>query len=91
MIHKMSLMNTLRRMRPIGIGLFLALLSLTALPLTALADEPEPYDARLLGYPSPPNVQLEGGSTALTWLLLVVLGVLTIAVLFKDAKRTHLD
>lgn len=67
----------------------LALLGVMIAPLTALADDPEPYDARLLGYPQ--SVQLESGSTALSWLLLVVLGLLVFGVLFKDAKRTHLD
>ena len=52
-------------------------------------DEPEIYDARLLGYDK--TVQLDSGSTALSWVLLIVLGVVTLGVLFKDAKRTHLD
>jgi hypothetical protein len=55
----------------------------------AADDESTSYDARVEGYPQ--KVQLDSGSTALTWLLFVVLGVLTLAVLFKDAKRTHLD
>jgi len=68
----------------------LTLLSVLLAPALALADDaPEPYDARMLGYPG--NVQLDGGGTALSWIVLVLLGVLTIAVLFKDAKRTHLD
>jgi hypothetical protein len=52
-------------------------------------DEPDIYDARLLGYDK--TVQLDSGSTALSWVLLIVLGVVTLGVLFKDAKRTHLD
>jgi heme/copper-type cytochrome/quinol oxidase subunit 2 len=62
-----------------------------ATPMTARASEDEPtsYDARIEGYPQ--KVQLDAGSTALTWLLLIVLGVLSVAVLFKDAKRSHLD
>ena len=47
------------------------------------------YDARLEGYEN--NVTLDAGGTGLTWLLLVVLGVLCIGVLFKSGKRTHLD
>jgi hypothetical protein len=59
-------------------------------PLKVLADEAPPvYDARLEGYKV--NVQLDSGSTALTWLLLIALGVLCLGVLFKDAKRSHLD
>jgi len=52
-------------------------------------DEPTEYDARLLGYDK--TVQLDSGSTALSWVLLIVLGIVTLGVLFKDAKRTHLD
>ena len=62
-------------------------------------------DARYYGFvdPSAPvtagggqqpgvNVELEEpGSVALTYLLLMVLGVLGIGVLFKSARRTHLD
>src|SRR3712207_3372631 len=60
-------------------------------PMTALAqDEAEKfYDGRLEGYPK--NVTLEGGSTALTWILLMLLGAFCIGVLFKSARRTHLD
>ncbi len=52
-------------------------------------DEDKTYDARILGYPN--TVQLDSGSTALTWLLLAVMGIITASVLFKDAKRSHLD
>lgn len=59
-------------------------------PLIALAeDEKEPYDARLEGYGS--SVTLDSGGAGLTWLLLLVMGVLCIGVLFKSAGRTHLD
>jgi hypothetical protein len=59
-------------------------------PLSVLAqDEPKIYDARLEGYEN--NYTLDAGGTGLTWLLLVVLGALCIGVLFKSAKRTHLD
>jgi hypothetical protein len=62
-------------------------------PLVALAapqeQEREILEARLEGYPQ--VVALEGGSTAFTWILLIVLTLLAIGALFKDAKRTHLD
>ena len=62
-------------------------------PTVALAargePEREPVDARLEGYSS--NVTLEGGGSALTWILLVVCGGLIFGGLFKDAKRSHLD
>jgi len=43
-------------------------------------------EGRLEGYP-----KLTGGSTALTWLFMGFLGVIALASLFKNAKRTHLD
>ena len=59
-------------------------------PSTARAqDEEVKLDARLEGYQG--NVSVQNQSTALMWLLFVFLGVVALAVLFKDAKRTHLD
>ena len=67
-----------------------SLLVLLATPLSALAqaEDREILDARLEGYPH--NVTLEG-SSALTWILFIVLALLALGGLFKDAKRTHLD
>jgi len=61
------------------------------LPATALGQEEDvKNDARLEGYPT--KVSLESGdSTALTWLLLVFLAMVALGVMFKNAKRTHLD
>jgi hypothetical protein len=69
-------------------------LALVLAPASALAQqrggpEIEIYDARLQGYEQ--QVMLEDSSTALTWLLLVALTALCLSVLFKDARRTHLD
>ncbi|HMB95696.1 MAG TPA: hypothetical protein VKK61_06620, partial [Tepidisphaeraceae bacterium] len=61
-------------------------------PLFALAAEDvdeKLYDARLENYGG--NVTLENSSTALIWLLLVVLAAVCVGVMFKNAKRTHLD
>jgi hypothetical protein len=59
-------------------------------PLVALAaredEETALLEGRLEGYP-----RLTGGSTALTWLFMGFLGVIALASLFKNAKRTHLD
>lgn len=52
--------------------------------------EMEQWEARLEGFTEPVRLQ-EPGSTAPYWLLLVGLGVVALIVLFKDAKRTHLD
>ena len=64
-----------------------------ALPLVALAqDQPKtiaPYDGRLEGYGK--QVTLDTGSTALTWMLLIFLGLICLGVLFKNARRSHLD
>lgn len=72
-----------------GLG---ALLGWLASPLAVLAqdaEEREPIDARLEGYAS--NVTLDSGSSAFTWILFIILAVLALGGLFKDAKRTHLD
>ena len=65
-----------------------------ALPGAARAasdDEEAPkHDARTEGYGNT-RVQTEGNSVALTWLLFIFAGGLSLAALFKDAKRTHLD
>jgi hypothetical protein len=46
-------------------------------------------EARMEGYAS--SVHTPGGSTSLTWIMIGFLSVVTIACLFKNAKRTHLD
>jgi hypothetical protein len=80
----------MRRMKHRLIMAGAALAAWLANPLAALAqDEREVVDARLEGYPT--NVTLEGASTALTWVLFIVLALLALGALFKDAKRTHLD
>jgi hypothetical protein len=59
-------------------------------PGGALAQEEEvTRDARLEGYTS--NVALDSDSTALMWILLIFLGGIGMGVMFKNAKRTHLD
>jgi hypothetical protein len=59
-------------------------------PGVALAQEEEvERDARLEGYPS--KVALDSDSTALMWILLIFLGGIGMGVMFKNAKRTHLD
>ena len=55
---------------------------------TLAADEEKIPDARLEGFGR--NVKVEGGTTG-TWVLFVVLSVVCMSVLFKNAKRTHLD
>ncbi len=74
------------------LSLILAMAILLSLPQTSQAkkyEEERDYDARLDGYTE--EVRLEPASTALTWILLIGVGVVCCAVLFKDARRTHLD
>ena len=61
------------------------------MPAVALAqDEAVKNDARLEGYQTKVAID-SGDSTALTWLLLVFLSMVALGVMFKNAKRTHLD
>jgi hypothetical protein len=69
-------------------------LAILLTPVIVLARSSEDEDtvkleARLEGYTS--KVRLENNSTALTWLMIGFLSAIAIAVLFKNAKRTHLD
>jgi len=57
-------------------------------PAAAQEDE-EKTDARLEGFSG--EVKVENGSTALVWLGFILLTVVALSPLFKDAKRTHLD
>lgn len=46
-------------------------------------------DARLQNYAQSPVIP--GGGYSTSWMLLAALGVLCMIVLFKNAKRSHLD
>jgi len=84
-----SMIATLRR-NLLSFACALAVL-LTALmaPLIALADEEKNPDARLEGYNG--NVALGDGGIGMTVTFLIVLSLLTIGVMFINAKRSHLD
>jgi hypothetical protein len=81
------------RMRNRLIGCVMAFAVVALCPLVALAqDQPKTialYDGRLEGYGK--QVTLDAGSTALTWMLLIFLGLICLGVLFKNARRSHLD
>lgn len=67
----------------------LALAPLLA-PVAALAQEEEiKKDARMEGYAE--KVTVDNDSTALMWLLLILVGAIGFSVTFKNARRTHLD
>lgn len=81
-----------RRRRLLGAVLTLGALVGPVLgpPSMARADENElKNDVRLEGYEGKKPV-LDGGA-ATSYLLLFALGVVGLAVMFKDAKRSHLD
>jgi hypothetical protein len=63
-----------------------------AIPTAArAADEEEAptHDARTEGYDQ--KVQAAKSTSAFAWLVLAPLAIVTLGVLFKDAKRSHLD
>ncbi len=62
-----------------------------AFPTAARAadDDEILHDARTEGYPQ--KVQVTKASVALVWLAFLFLSVVSMAAIFKDAKRTHLD
>jgi hypothetical protein len=71
-----------------------ALVVMAMSPVMSLAARPEMekdvVDARLESYDKV-NVTLAPSGTALMWLLLIFLTVVTVGVMFKDARRSHLD
>ncbi len=68
----------------------LVLTGVLAFPTAARADDDEVlHDARTEGYAS--KVQVTKASVALVWLAFLFMGVVSMAAIFKDAKRTHLD
>ena len=72
------------------IAFAIVFLNILFTPVMALAqEESKMYDARLEGYAR--GVTLEGGSTALLWLLLIVLCAIVVGVMMKNANRSHLD
>ena len=75
-------------MKRLLLALVLCLPLMATSPAVAQDDTP-PTDARFEGYTQ--DVTIKGATTGLTWLLLVFLSTMTIAVLFKSGGRTHLD
>jgi len=75
--------------RPFHMMILLIVMFTLSLPTLVMAQDDEtPGDARLENYSQ--NVSIEG-STALSWILLMFLGVIGLGVMFKNAQRTHLD
>jgi hypothetical protein len=69
--------------------LAIVLLTMGAAPLAMADDNAKSYDGRLDDYNR--NVTLDNSGAGLTYFLWAVLGVVAVGVMFKDAKRSHLD
>lgn len=88
MMNRMTFRRHRDRGRNLLFSTMLSLATLAATSTGALAQEEVAVDGRLEGYPTKVTID---GSTALMWILLFVLATITISVLLKDAKRSHLD
>ena len=74
----------------IAVGTLAVVLGLGGAAHAAAPSEEEAatHDARTEGFPN--KVQIEG-STAGTWIIFILVTIVSMTALFKDAKRTHLD
>ena len=80
----------MKSVRKLAVIFALSVAYFAPLPVAmAQDDEKPPTEARLENYPS--KVTLDGGGTATSWILFIVLTGLTVLVMFKNANRTHLD
>jgi hypothetical protein len=73
-------------------AVLLAVSLIASTPQSARAasdDDVVHYDARVQGYS--PDMELKSSSTGGCWILLIFMGVICVAVIFKDARRSHLD
>ncbi|MGA2443197.1 MAG: hypothetical protein ABSH08_19765 [Tepidisphaeraceae bacterium] len=76
-------------MRKKLLATIVVLLTVGLAPLSALADDQsKSYDGRLDDYGK--NVTLDSGA-ALSYFVWIGLGLVGLLVMFKDAKRSHLD
>ena len=70
------------------LSVVLGTLTVLMAPLMAMAED-KSYDAKLEGYAN--SVKADPASTPLIWLVVIVMTLLCLGVLFKNAKRSHLD
>jgi hypothetical protein len=74
----------------IRIAMALAVAMTLLSPVLALADEPDvPADGRIAMYHD--QLALPASGLTLIWFIFIVLGIISLAVMFKSAKRSHLD
>ena len=88
-----SFLRPARSLRKFVAAMLLGVSVLCCSPHTASAssnnDEVEHYDARVQGYT--PDVELKSWGVGGCWMMMICMGVVCVAVIFKDAKRSHLD
>ena len=77
------------RISRFGVACLALLLTLAAPAATFAAEGDESTDARLEGYAQ--QVAMEKSGAGTTYLILVLLIIVVCAVMFKNAKRSHLD
>jgi hypothetical protein len=87
------MIETMRTLSRVFSALFrrsIPLLMALLLPVVAFAqEERQIYDARLEGYGGGATLDLT--SSALTYLMVFVLGIICMGVMFMNPKRSHLD
>ena len=83
-----------RSIKKYAAGAVLATSLIFAAPHTASAipnkiDDDAHYDGRVQNFD--PDVELPSSSNGMTWFLVLAMGFVCVSVIFKDAKRSHLD
>lgn len=81
--------RSLARKVVVALAVWAGTLSVASPAARASAEDVEHYDARVQGYS--PTVEAKSSSTGGAWMLLATMGAACVAVMFMDAKRTHLD
>jgi hypothetical protein len=83
------MMHSMKWRQSIAAVVLCGVLAMPSSARAAVDEEVPPNDARTEGYPG--KVQVVKASVALVWLAFLTLSVMSMAAIFKDAKRTHMD
>lgn len=88
------MISSLRKMSSVLV--FSIMIALSSVAMAQDDDESDRPDARTEGYLTADGkvqqiVLKDGGGHATTWFILAGLGLLGLGVMFKTARRTHLD
>lgn len=79
----------MRNMKRTLLACVLALGCACAAPAYAQDEDEVLRDARFDGYN--PEIKFDSGGAAINWFLLLGCGIISLGVMFINAKRTHLD